>query len=114
MAFSDTILYAVEGQENAGVYSFSLSSDVEYPADVVVSLPPGMPQGSIALYDSATQSIVGDLGTELMVSLTDAADSSTMQNSSACVDFCLVCCGHPNPNFALFFARSNRGGFLPF
>ena len=76
MVFSDTVVYTVEGQEHAGVYSLSLSPDVHFPADMVISLPDGMPQGRIALYDSATQSTIGDLSNELVVSMTDAADSS--------------------------------------
>ena len=89
MVFSDTVLYAVEGEGGAAVYSFSLSSDVEYPVDVVVSLPVGMPQGSIALYDSVTQSIVGDSGTEVVVSLTDAADSSATEQKAHPKSICL-------------------------
>ena len=81
MVFSDAVVYTVEGQEDAGVYSLSLSPDVQFPVDMVISLPDGMPQGLIALYDSATQSIVGDPSNELVVSVTDAADSSATSHA---------------------------------
>ena len=59
----------MEGQEDVSFYTLSVSPDVQFPVDVVVSLPFGTTQGSVAEYNSGTQSVIGAFGSEFRVSL---------------------------------------------
>ena len=74
VTLSDSILYPTEGGEIIH-YTVDVSSDLDFPVDLTVSLPDGATgQGTLALYDPVTGTY-GPFSEDLLLSLDGSTTS---------------------------------------
>ena len=96
--FSDSRLYSTEGLE-AKFYTITVAGDVQFPVELLVSLPKGTAQGQIALASASGGAPGGDqFGQEITVVLNSASEAQGA--------FCLV---PPVCLLASGKAKSSRG-----
>lgn len=90
MSFSPSIIYAAEGQPPGTGYTVTVSSDVQFPAELAISLPvAARAQGTLALMNLET-GVYDTFADEFILPIASAADAGINAHLVAAKMFCIL------------------------